>query len=202
MAVQATVAMLSSASSDASGQRRRHSLANSDGIEEEEEEEEVVFVAGGGAEVNSAGGITNASRATGSRKGRAASKLLGFSFPVPASAATAGGKSARGARGSDPSDGEGGGSDSDNGSWHTATPSAVTIAPKGGTHRGRRAEPVGQIPPSSAAAGPSGTASVLAEKLIDMRQRAEKWKARCAQLGDQLATLGGSLAAKVRQGRT
>jgi len=131
------------------------------------------------------------------RVGKAASKLMQFSFPSKATPATPGliGEDV----GADDDDDDGG-------SWYTATPGPEnTIGKQPVTALQSRASSVGvQAGSSGGGTGRdgilsvgSGASTVLAEKLLDMRQKAEKWKARCGQLGDQLAALGSSLSAKV-----
>lgn len=138
------------------------------------------------------------------QRGGAASKLLQFSFPY------------RGSTLESPDPTGNVNDNGDDGSWHTATPAHSARAAewnpsvRGGHDRasapslsigtlegsGELGEGVKAFDTSSHNVS-GGATTVLAEKLLDMRQKAEKWKARCGQLGDQLTALGGSLTAKV-----
>ena len=201
LAVEATLAILSA--SQAAGDKRVGTRGTASQLAQdedeinldEEEDEDDGYVPGGGGTAASSKAQQGGTRG----KGRAASKLVGFSFPTlppPPGGGGAGGGKRRIAAPSppEPQDSDGGDhSSSDDGSWHTATPS-LSMPPK---QRDRRGGRDAVAPPPSVNPSATSSSSVLAEKLVDMRQRAEKWKARCAQLGDQLATLGGTLAAKV-----
>lgn len=147
----------------------------------------------GGATTSAGAGVLNSA---GLRVGRAASKLNQFSFPSQKTPRSPGPI----LRGEGVSD-----DDDDGGSWYTATPghevsTAVKQPPQASLQssgmENLRGGPGREALPDAG----GGATTVLAEKLLDMRQRAEKWKARCGQLGDQLAALGGSMAAKVGVG--
>ena len=132
------------------------------------------------------GGTNSTQQQASSRgAGRAAAKLAQFSFPTQEDMATPGGE---------------GTVFSGAGHWLAATPAKVPgpddVHPRqAGVQTGSGGDGGG-----TAAAMAGGAATVLAEKLLDMRQRADKWKARCGSLGDQLAAVGGSLAAREAAG--